>query len=489
MLEHLDLYIGGQWVTAADGRRFETIDPYVGHGWASVADAGPADVDRAVHAAQDAFAGPWGKMMGAQRARLMIRLAEIVERDISELAKVETRDNGKPIRDAQAQVAQLPQWLRYFAGLADKINGEAISDAHPNFFVYTRREPIGVVAGILPWNAPLVLMMFKLAPALAVGCTFIAKPSEFTPASALEFAKRVDEAGFPPGVFNVLSSSARETGASLVAHKGINKVAFTGSVQTGVAVAQAAAAHLAPTTLELGGKSPQLIFDDADLSAAVNGVVAGIFAATGQMCHAGSRVLVQRAIFSEVVDRVVARARQIKLGDPSLPETEMGPISTGNQFARVKDLLKSALQEGAVAACGGKADPELGGFFVQPTVLTNVRPEMRVMREEVFGPVVGMMAFDTEDEGVAIANDTRYGLAAGIWTNDIRRVHRVVKRLQTGTVWVNSYRAAAPSVPFGGQKASGIGRENGINSINEFTQTKAIWVELSGETRDPFRIG
>jgi len=232
-----------------------------------------------------------------------------------------------------------------------------------------------------------------------------------------------------------------------------------------------------------------LIFDDADLFAAVNGVVAGIFAATGQMCHAGSRVLVQRTIFSEVVDRVVARARQIKLGDPSLPETEMGPISTGNQFARVKDLLKSALQEGAVAACGGKADPELGGFFVQPTVLTNVRPEMRVMREEVFGPVVGMMAFDTEDEGVAIANDTRYGLAAGIWTNDIRRVHRVVKRLQTGTVWVNSYRAAAPSVPFGGQKASGIGRENGINSINEFTQTKAIWVELSGETRDPFRIG
>ena len=489
VLEHLDLYIGGQWVTAADGRRFETIDPYVGHGWASVADAGPADVDRAVQAAQDAFAGPWGKMTGAQRARLMIRLAEIVERDISELAKVETRDNGKLIRDAEAQVAQLPQWLRYFAGLADKINGEAISDAHPNFFVYTRREPIGVVAGILPWNAPLVLMMFKLAPALAAGCTFIAKPSEFTPASTLEFAKRVDEAGFPPGVFNVLSSSARETGASLVAHKGINKVAFTGSVQTGVAVAQAAAAHLAPTTLELGGKSPQLIFDDADLSAAVNGVVAGIFAATGQMCHAGSRVLVQRTIFSEVVDRVVARARQIKLGDPSLPETEMGPISTGNQFARVKDLLKSALQEGAVAACGGKADPELGGFFVQPTVLTNVRPEMRVMREEVFGPVVGMMAFDTEDEGVAIANDTRYGLAAGIWTNDIRRVHRVAKRLQTGTVWVNSYRAAAPSVPFGGQKASGIGRENGINSINEFTETKAIWVELSGERRDPFRIG
>jgi len=489
VLEHLDLYIGGQWVTAADGRRFETIDPYVGHGWASVADAGPADVDRAVQAAQDAFAGPWGKMTGAQRARLMIRLAEIVERDISELAKVETRDNGKLIRDAEAQVAQLPQWLRYFAGLADKINGEAISDAHPNFFVYTRREPIGVVAGILPWNAPLVLMMFKLAPALAAGCTFIAKPSEFTPASTLEFAKRVDEAGFPPGVFNVLSSSARETGASLVAHKGINKVAFTGSVQTGVAVAQAAAAHLAPTTLELGGKSPQLIFDDADLFAAVNGVVAGIFAATGQMCHAGSRVLVQRTIFSEVVDRVVARARQIKLGDPSLPETEMGPISTGNQFARVKDLLKSALQEGAVAACGGKADPELGGFFVQPTVLTNVRPEMRVMREEVFGPVVGMMAFDTEDEGVAIANDTRYGLAAGIWTNDIRRVHRVAKRLQTGTVWVNSYRAAAPSVPFGGQKASGIGRENGINSINEFTETKAIWVELSGERRDPFRIG
>ncbi|WP_433504862.1 aldehyde dehydrogenase [Pseudonocardia halophobica] len=488
-LTEYQLFIDGRFVPSSDGSTYESEDPYTCASWARIADGTTADVDRAVDAARRALSGEWGRMPGKERARLMRRLADIVERESGALADVETRDNGKPFRDANAQVAYVADWLRYFAGHADKIEGRAFSDAHPNFFAYTVRQPVGVVGAILPWNAPLILLAFKLAPALAAGCTFVAKPSEFTPASALALAACVEEAGFPPGVFNVVAGSSRAVGAHLVAHHGVDKVAFTGSTATGIAVAQAALGHLAAVTLELGGKSPQLVFADADLDQATNGLIAGVFAASGQFCTAGSRILVHRDVHDELAQRLRSRAEQIRIGDPRDPEIDLGPISTGPQYARVAELLNSAAAEGAGVPKSGGVAPEVGRYFVRPTVLTDVTLSMQVMREEIFGPVVGLIPFDTEDEAVAMANDTPYGLAAGIWTRDVRRSHRVADRLQAGTVWVNAYRTNSPGVPFGGMKASGLGRENGQEALDSYLETKSVWIELADESRDPFRIG
>lgn len=488
VLKHKDLYIGGEWLAGEGGRRFETENPYTGQPWASIADAGVGDVDRAVKAARAALDGPWGQMTGGQRGRLMHKLADILERDADKIAMIETYDNGKLIRDARWQVGLMAEWFRYFAGAADKIDGTVMQDASPEFFVYTRREPIGVVAAILPWNAPLLLMTWKLAPALAAGCTFIAKPSEFTPSSALALADCFAEAGFPGGVFNVLPSSSRDVPAALTQHEGVNKVAFTGSTATGIKAAQSAISHLARVTLELGGKSPQLVFEDADVEAASNGILRGIFSATGQICHAGSRAFVQRPVYDKILAKVVARANTLKLGDPRLPETEMGPIATAPQFEKVKEMLARAKADGAVAACGGGPDEALGGYFIKPTVLTNVKPGDYIAQEEVFGPVLCIMPFDTEEEGIVLANDTRYGLASGLWSRDVRRVHRVAKRIRAGTVWVNAYRGVAPSVPFGGFGASGIGRESGLEAIRDYTEQKAIWVEMTGQTKDPFKL-
>jgi aldehyde dehydrogenase (NAD+) len=485
------LLIGGEWVPAQDGRVLESVNPFDGKVWATAPRAGAADVDAAVRAAHEALNGPWGAMTASARGRLIRRLGELITENATELARTESTDNGKLLREMSGQLAALGDWYDYFGGAADKIEGATIPSSKPNYFTYTRHEPIGVVAAILPWNSPLLLLTFKLAPALAAGCTFVAKPAEQTPMSVLQVGELFAEAGFPPGVFNVVTGDA-ETGKALVAHPSVAKVAFTGSTDSGKHVMKSAADHLAKVTLELGGKSPNIVFEDADLQAATNGVIAGIFAATGQTCIAGSRLLVQRSVHDELVQRVAARARTIKLGNPLETTTEMGPVAFRDQFEKILSYVDLGLAEGAELVSGGKAatEPDLeGGYFVQPTIFTGVRNDMRIASEEIFGPVLSVIPFDTEDEAIAIANDTMYGLGAGVWTKDLQRAHRVAHAVRAGSVWVNSYRMITYNVPFGGYKQSGIGRENGLSAVRDYTETKSVWIELSGQTRDPFVLG
>jgi len=479
--------IGGERVDAVGGRTFDSVDPFQGEVWASAPDAGPEDVDRAVQAAHAALSGPWGSLAGRERAALMRRLADILARDAERLTDLEVRDNGKLRRDALAQVSAVSEWFYFFAGLADKLHGESIAPTN-GYFVYTRHEPVGVVGAIVPWNAPLILLTWKLAPALAAGCTVVVKPSDYTPVTALELANSFDEAGFPPGVFNVVTGFGPAVGQALTAHPLVSKIAFTGSTTTGIAVAQSAMSHLARVSLELGGKSAQIIFADSDLEAASNGVIAGVFAATGQTCMAGSRLLIERSVFDEITERVAARASRIVVGDPTLEETEMGPLANKAQFDRVQGFVERATQEGATVMCGGSPYGD-SGYLFEPTLLTNVNPRMEIFRDEVFGPVTVALPFDTEDEAIALANDTDYGLAGSVWTLNVQKAHRVAHQIKAGTVWINAYRVSAPGVPFGGYKMSGIGRENGIDAVRDYTETKSVWVELTGGLRDPFTIG
>ncbi len=477
------LLIGGEWVEAASGKTFETVNPATGEVLTQIAAAGAEDVERAVQAARQAFddaAGPWQKMTASERGKILWRIADLIEQNIDEISEIETLDNGKPIFESRyVDVPTVAEVFRYYAGWATKIHGETIN-SRPNAFTYTLREPLGVVAAIVPWNFPLLLASWKIAPALATGNTVIWKPASQTSLSALRVGQLMVEAGVPAGVVNILPGSGPVVGMGLVKHPGVDKVAFTGSTVVGKEVMRNAADTVKRLTLELGGKSPNIVFADSDMEAAVRGATTGIFYGKGEVCAAGSRLFVEKKIHDQFMEKLVERTKKLRPGDPLDPKTRLGAIVSEQQMNSVLEYIEAGKKEGAKLVAGGNRVSVDGGkgYFLEPTVFDEVDNQMKIAQEEIFGPVLATIPFDDVEQVAELANQNIYGLAAAVWTNDIRKAHAVARRLKAGTVWVNAYNLYDVALPFGGYKQSGFGRELGMHAIEHYTELKSVWVNL-----------
>jgi acyl-CoA reductase-like NAD-dependent aldehyde dehydrogenase len=475
------LFINGEWTEPAGGNYFSTINPATEEVIARVAEAGKQDVDRSVEAARKAFrSGPWPAMSPKERGRILWRIGDLIFRRADEFARLETSDNGKPIFESRyADIPMVADVFQYYAGWATKIHGETVPIGAKSFN-FTYREPVGVVAAIVPWNFPLLLASWKIAPALAAGNTVIVKPASLTPLTALKLAEVVQEAGLPPGVFNVITGPGSAIGAAMVTHPGIDKIAFTGETKTGREILRSGADTLKRVTLELGGKSPNIVFADANLDAAVKGATMGIFYGKGEVCAAGSRLLVHKSIHDPLMEQLAARTRKLVPDDPMNIKTRLGAIVSQAQLDKVMGYIETGKKEGAHLITGGRR-AQVGsgkGYFLQPTIFDGVKNDMTIAREEIFGPVLATIAFEDEEEAIAYANDTQYGLAAAVWTRDIGKAHRVARQIQAGTVWINTYNQYDSASSFGGYKSSGFGRELGVHGLDAYTQVKTVWVDL-----------
>ncbi len=480
-MQHFQLFIDGAYCEGAAGQVMTTENPSTGEGWATFACAAPADVDRAVAAAKRALEDPkWRDLSQTARGKLLYRLAELIEENAAALGRIETTDSGKLLAETASQTAYVGDYYRYYAGLADKIEGAVLPIDKPDMHVFTRRAPIGVVAAVVPWNAQMFLTATKLGPALAAGCAIVLKASEIAPAPMLEFARLIKEAGFPDGVVSVITGDAQNCAIPLTRHPDVDRIAFTGGPETARHVVRNSAENFAVTSLELGGKSPIIVFDDADIEGAANGLIAGNFGASGQSCVAGSRGLVHRPVLEALIERISEKAKSIVVGDPLEPSTHLGPLCTSAQVSRIQETLATATSQGATVHFGG-APLDRAGNFVAPTLVECAGPHTETLKVEMFGPVMSLLPFDTEEEAIALANESDFGLGSGIFTQNLARAHRVSARLRSGICWVNTYRAISPIAPFGGFNQSGYGREAGMEAILDYTRTQTVWINTSSE--------